>query len=61
MSSTRIKVLMEKNHLESMYYCYLTIKNISGLKKYTKEMDFQICKFLPLLVYPTMNLPLCTL
>jgi hypothetical protein len=46
MSSTRIKDLMEKSHLESMHYCYLTTKNISGLKKKTKEMDFQIPKFL---------------
>jgi hypothetical protein len=48
MSSTRIKILMEKSRLESMHYCYLTIKNILGLKKNTKEMDFQIHKFLSL-------------
>ncbi len=29
---------MEKSHLESIYYCYLTIKNILGLKKNTKEI-----------------------
>jgi hypothetical protein len=27
-------------------------------QKNTKEMDFQICKFLPFLVHPTMHLPL---
>jgi len=48
MRSTRIKILMEKGHLESMHYCYPTTKNISKLKKNTKEMDFQFCKFLPL-------------
>jgi hypothetical protein len=36
---------MEKNHLESIHYCYLTINNISRLKNITKEMDFQIHKF----------------
>jgi hypothetical protein len=39
---------MEKIYLESMHYCYLIIKNILGLKKKTKETNFQICKFLPL-------------
>jgi hypothetical protein len=34
MSFTRIKVLMEKNHLESMHYCYLITKKIRGSKKY---------------------------
>jgi hypothetical protein len=33
MSSTRMKILMEKNCLESMHYCYLTTKIILGLKK----------------------------
>jgi hypothetical protein len=28
-------------------------------QKNTKEMDFQICKFLPFLVRPIMHLPLC--
>jgi hypothetical protein len=36
MRSTRIKILMEKGHLESMHYCYLTTKNISRLKKKEK-------------------------
>jgi hypothetical protein len=48
MSFTRIKVLMEKIHLESMHYCYLTTKNTLRLKTNGKEMDFQICEFLPL-------------
>ncbi len=39
---------MEKIHLESMHYCYLTTKNTLRLKTNGKEMDFQICKFLPL-------------
>jgi hypothetical protein len=34
MSSTRIKFSMEKRHLESMHYCYLTTKKIQGSKKY---------------------------
>jgi len=37
MSYAKMKFLMEKSHLESMYYCYLTTKNILGLKKNTKE------------------------
>jgi hypothetical protein len=37
---------MKKICLESMHYCYLITKNISRLKNITKEMDFQICKFL---------------
>jgi len=40
-----------------MHYCSITTKNISGLKKKTKEMNFQIHKFLPFLVHPTMHLP----
>jgi hypothetical protein len=40
-----------------MHYCYLTTKNILGFKKNTKQMDFQIHKFLPFLVHPTMRLP----
>jgi len=50
---------MDKRRLESMHYCYLTTKNISSLKKNTKEMEFQIHKFLPLFgpPYPTMHLP----
>jgi hypothetical protein len=43
---------MEKGHLESMHYCYLTIKNISRLKDNTKEMDFQICELLLLFGRP---------
>jgi len=39
---------MGKSCLESMHYCYLITENISRLKKNTKEMDFQIGKFLPL-------------
>jgi hypothetical protein len=37
------------------YYC-LTTKNILGLKKKEKEMNFQIHKFLPFSVHPTMHL-----
>jgi hypothetical protein len=40
MSFTKIKVLMEKNHLELMHYCYLTTKNILGLKKKNKGNGF---------------------
>jgi len=47
---------MEKSLLESMHYCYLTTKNILGLKKNTKEMNFQIRKFMFFLVHPTMHL-----
>jgi hypothetical protein len=54
----RIKFLMGKSRLESLHYCYLTTKNISGLKINTKEMDFQIRKFMSFLVHPTMHLPL---
>jgi hypothetical protein len=61
MNSTRIKVLMKKIRLESMHYFYLITRNILGFKQKTKEMDFQIHKFLPILVHLTMNLPLCTL
>jgi len=46
-----------KSFLESMHYCYLSTKNILRLKKNTKEMDFQIHKFLPLFVRLTMHLP----
>ncbi len=56
MSSTKTKFLMEKGCLESMHYCYLITKNILGFKKNTKEMDFQICKFLLFLVHSTMYL-----
>jgi hypothetical protein len=51
------KIFNGKSCLESMHYCYLSTKNILRLKKNTKEMDFQIHKFLPLLVRPTMHLP----
>ncbi len=41
------KSLNGKNFLESLHYCYLTTKNISGFKKNTKGLNFQIHKFLP--------------
>jgi hypothetical protein len=47
---------MEKSRLESMHYCYLTTKHFEAQKN-TKEIDFQIHKFLPFLVHPTMHLP----
>jgi len=38
---------MGKGHLESMHYCHLTTKKHFKAQKNTKEMDFQIHKFLP--------------
>jgi hypothetical protein len=38
----RIEVLMEKSCLESMHYCYLTTKNILGIKRIQSKWTFKI-------------------
>jgi hypothetical protein len=56
MSFTRMKILMEKNRLESMHQCYLTTKQHFKAQKKYKGMNFQIRKFLLLFVHLTMHL-----